>query len=196
MRAIRNAAIGFPAAIILAALLAAPAAAQPSRPWRAPAGSLDLTDEQLERIEGLRLAFREEILPLEMKWMKLDLELESMDRKGQDPEAKLKELDALELELDKLWDAHQGKVRSVLTDDQKILFDRYGGLGLGPGWGAGRGRRLAPRLSLRAAAGPGMGYGRGAAEGRHYRGYGRSPRYGRGYGPGLGRGYFCPWRRW
>jgi len=176
--------VGVAALAVLAAVCVPPASAQAPRPWRGFAGTLDLTDEQLDRIDKIRLAFQEEILPLEMKWNRLDLELEALSRKGQSLDAKLKELEALELERDKKWEAHHEKVRAVLTDGQKVLFDRYGGLGLSLGYGLGQGQGPAPRWGLRSGAG------------RGYRGYGRSPRYGRGFGPGMGRGYYCPWRRW
>ncbi len=153
MRTLRKAAVGLSAVLFMAALLAPPAAAQAPRPWRGYAGAIDLTDEQLDRIEKIRLALEEEILPLEMKWRKLDLELESLSRRGQDMEAKLKELEALEIEMDKKWEEHRAKVRSVLTDDQKALFDRYGGLGLGLGWGPGAGYGAAPRWGMRTGPG-------------------------------------------
>jgi hypothetical protein len=196
MKISRQAIIGLSTLVFLAAVCIPAAEAQIRRPWRAPAGAVDLTDEQLDRIDKIRLAFQDEILPLEMKWDKLDLELESLYRKGQDLDAKLKELEALELEMDKTWEEHRTKIRAVLTDDQKALFDRYGGLGLGPGWGPGAGYGQAPRWGLRTDAGRGMGYGWAPGAGRGLRGYGRYPRYGRGYGRGMGRGYYCPWRRW
>jgi len=187
---------GISALVLLAAFCVPAAEAQARRFWRAPAGAVDLTDEQLDRIERIRLEFQDEILPLETRWAKIDLELESMSRKGQDLEAKLKELDALELEMDKVWEGHRTRIRAVLTDDQKALFDRSGGLGLGLGWGPGAGYGPAPRWGLRTGAGRGLGYGWAPGAGRGIRGYGRYPRYGRGYGPGRGRGYYCPWRRW
>ncbi len=183
------------AALAFVAAVCVPAAdAQVRRYSRGYAGAIDLTDEQFDRIEDLRLAFRNEILDLETKWHRLDLELEAMSRKGQELDAKLKELDGLELEMDKKWDEHQAKVRSVLTDEQKVLFDRYGGLGMGLGPGAGYG--AAPRRGLRTGVGRGLGYGDAPLSRRGIRSYGRYARYGRGYGAGMGRGYYCPWRRW
>lgn len=183
------------AAFAFVAAVCAPAAdAQVRRYSRGYTQAIDLTDEQLDRIEDLRLAFRNEILDLETKWHKLDLELEAMSRKGQELDAKLKDLDGLELEMDKKWDDHQAKVRSVLTDEQKALFDRIGGLGTGMGPGASYG--TAPRRGLRTGVGRGLGYGDAPGAGRGIRGYGRYARYDRGYGAGMGRGYYCPWRRW
>jgi len=177
------------AAVLFLAAAAVPAAeAQYRRSWGANAGVVDLTDEQFDRIQDLRLAFQDEIRSLETKWSKLDLELDRMSRKGQNLDAKLKELDSLELEMDKKWEEHQAQVRSLLTDDQKVLFDRFGGLGLGAGWGPGGDIGLDPRRGLRMGAGRGLGYGRSPGLGRASRGYGRY----RGYG----RGYYSPWRRW
>jgi hypothetical protein len=169
--------------IVLFAVAATPLEAQYRRPWGPVAGGITLTDEQLARIQEIRLAFQEEILALETKWRKLGLEIDALAMKGQSFEAKLKEIESVEAELDKRYEDHWNKIRSVLTDDQKVLFDRYGGLGLGLGWGPGRGGGMALRRGL------GMGPGRGA-------GYGMAPGRGRGYGAGWGRGYYCPWRRW
>lgn len=196
MRTLRNAVIGLSAVVFLAAMLAPPAVAQAPRSWLGYAGAIDLTDEQLDRIEKIRLAFEDVILPLEMKWRKLDLELGSLSRRGLGLEAKLKELDALEVEMDKKWEEHRTEVRSVLTDDQKALFDRYGGLGLGLGWGPGAGYGAAPRWGMGTGPARGMGYGLAPGAGRGYGAYGRYPRFGRGWGAGMGRGYYCPWRRW
>jgi len=194
MKASRSAVVWLSAFLFLAIVSVPSADAQVRRPWRANAGAVDLTDEQLDRIEEIRLDFQNEILPLETKWRKLDLELEAMSRKGQSLDAKLKELDSLELEMDKMWEQHQDKVRSVLTDDQKGLFDRFGGLG--QGWGPGGGGGMNPHWGMRTGAGRGTGYGWAPGTGRGYGGYGRYARYGRGYGAGMGRGLYCPWRRW
>jgi hypothetical protein len=178
-------------ALLFVSVLSVPLAeAQAGRPWGRYGGAIDLTDKQLDRIQEIRQAFQNEILPLEMKWRKLDLELEALSWKGQPLDVKLKELESLELEMDKKWEAHQNQIRSVLTDDQKVLFDRSGGLGLGLGWGPGGGAGMNPRWGMRMGAGRGTGYGWAPGMGRGYGGYGR------GYGAGMGRGYFCPWRRW
>ena len=59
MRTLRKTAVGLSAVLFMAALLAPPAAAQAPRPRRGYAGAIDLTDEQLDRIEKIRLAFEE-----------------------------------------------------------------------------------------------------------------------------------------
>ncbi len=184
---------GLAALAFLAGVAAAPAEAQYRRPARGYAGAVDLTEEQMDRIQEIRMAFQNEILPIETKLRKVELELDALSWKGQSLDAKLAELDTLELELDKMWEEHQARIRSVLTDGQRRVFDRQGGLGLGLGWGPDDGMGLNPRMGARAGVGRGLGYGYGPGVGR---GYGRYSRYGRGYGRGLGRGYTCPWRRW
>ena len=181
---------------VLFAVAAAPLEAQYRRPWGPGPGGIDLTDEQLARIQDIRLAFQEEIIPLETKWRKLSLEIDALAMKGQGFAAKLKEIESVEAELDKRYESHWNKVRSVLTDDQKVLFDRYGGLGLGLGWGPGRGAGMAPRWGPGMAPGRGAGYGMAPGRGRGYGVYGGYGAYGPGYGTGRGRGYYCPWRRW
>jgi hypothetical protein len=75
-------------------------------------------------------------------------------------EGKIAELGQMELELDNQFEAHQQQISALLTDEQKVLFDRFGGLGMGPafgmGYGAGYGRGMA-----RAGAWNARGYGRG-----------------------------------
>jgi len=50
---------------------------------------------------------------------------------------KIAELDQMELELDKQFETHQQQISTLLTDEQRVLFDRFGGLGMGPGFGMG-----------------------------------------------------------
>ncbi len=156
-------------------------------------GVVDLTEEQLIKIQELRLAFQEELLPLRSQLQTGYLGLDLMEAKAEDQkkiDAKIAELTELEMELENRFLAHDQKIRELLTDEQKVLFDRWGGLGMGygPGWGGGR------------------GYGRGAAWDRGYgrggawdRGYGRGVRWDRGYGRGAGwargAGRFCPMGR-
>ena len=156
--------------------------------WRRPGPwtdrGLNLTDEQLARIQEVRLAFQERIMPLRMEWQKAQLNLDSLAMKGtgqKELEAAHKALDGVEAELEKAYQDHWSEVRNLLNEEQRVLFDRYGGLGMGLGWGA----------NSRWGIGRGMGRGFGADWGlRMERGF-RS-----GWGRGLGRGYFCPWFHW
>lgn len=181
------------------------------------AGGLGLTEEQYSKIEDLRLAFQKEILGLESQWRALALEIDALALKGKSHEAELKKIQGIETELDKKYEEHWNQVRSLLTEEQRVFFDRSGGLGLGLGmgygWGAGRGygRGYGRGVGYGAPAGFGRGYGGysrfGAGYGRGIgyvardgfgRSYGAGRAYGagngRGFGAGYGRGFFCPWR--
>ncbi len=148
--------------------LAVPAAAQ-VQPWPDEAYNvLDLSEEQLAIIQEHRLAFQKEILSLRTTLMTEYMELDNLYLQNEEQsniETKIAELEQMELELDDRFDAHQQQIRGLLTDEQKVLFDRFGGLGMGPEYGMGYG--------MGYGAGPGRGYSVG---------------YGRGYGAGYGRG--------
>ena len=175
---------GFLIAFVL--ILTMPGQAQ--RYWRQgmrPGYGLDLTEEQLARIQDMRLEFQKECLPLGTKLQTLYLELRSLSFKGADQtemDAKTTQIDELEMEMEKMFTVHQNQIRGLLTEEQKAIFDRWGGLGLGMGPGMGYGRAY------------GRGWNRGAGQywGRSMgRGWNRGP--GRNWGRGMGRGYWCPW---
>ena len=169
--------------------------------WRRPGSwgypGMSLTDEQLARIQEIRLAFQERLLPLRMEWEKAQLNADRLFSQGADQkqiDTALAELDKIELDLEKAYQDHWNEVRGLLDEEQRIAFDRYGGLGLGLGWGRGAN----PRWGMRGGWGRGLGPGGGMGM-RGYRpgwGPGMGFGYGRGWGRGLGRGYFCPWYRW
>jgi hypothetical protein len=178
-----------------------PAAAQ-GQLWQDEAYSiLDLTEEQFAAIQEQRLAFQKEILSLQTKlqtgYMELDnLYLQNSEQDKIDAQAA--ELDRMELELDERFEAHQQQIRGLLTDEQKVLFDRFGGLGMGPDFGMGYGVGLGRGYGAGYGRGGGRGMGRGAwgrgtawnPDTRYrdrytrYRGYGRLPA--RGYTRDLG----------
>jgi hypothetical protein len=176
---------------ILILTLAIPASAQDLR-WQAqPYNFLDLTEEQMAAIQEQRLAFQKDILSLRTQLMAGYMELDNLymqNAEQQKIEGKIAELDQMELEFDNQFEAHQQQISALLTDEQKVLFDRFGGLGMGPafgmGYGAGYGRGM----------GYGAGYGRGMARGGGYgmgygAGYGRGMARGGGYGMDYGAGY-------
>lgn len=160
-----------------------------------PNAGMNLTSEQIQKIQELTLEFQKDILPMENELENLYMQVESQPytSTGQAKlDAVYQRIDNLELALEKKYMEHDNKIRSLLTDEQKVLFDQWGGLGYGLG---SMGMGMAPGLGLqRGYAGYGrglgrayMGYGRGL--GRGYFGYGRGyAGYGRGYA-GLGRGY-------
>lgn len=175
--------------------------------WRQPGSwgypGVNLADEQLARIQEVRLAFQERLMPLRLEWEKAQMNVDRLfgqkaDQKQMD--AALAELDKIELEMEKAYQDHWNEVRNILDEEQRVAFDRFGGLGLGLGWGSN------PRWGMRSGwgrgFGPGWGRGFGPSWGMGMRGYrpgwgqGMDPGYGRGWGPGLGRGYYCPWYRW
>lgn len=169
--------------------------------WRRPGSwdypGLNLTDEQLVKIQELRLNFQESLIPLRMEWEKAQLKADRLSNQGADQkqiDTALAELDRIEMNLEKAYRGHWNEVRGLLDEGQRVAFDRYGGLGLGLGWGRGANPRWGMRLGWGRGFGPGRGMGL-----RGYRpgwGPGMGPMYGRGWGRGLGRGYFCPWYRW
>lgn len=142
---------------------------------------LNLTEEQLVKIQDVRLEFQKETLDIRTKFQHLYLELESLYLKnveGEKIEAKIAQMNAVDLELEELYQTHRLKVRGLLTDEQKVIYDRLGGLGLGLGGFGGMG------MGMGMGYGRGMGVGRGAGRGR-----GIGMGYGRGYGRGAGLGY-------
>ena len=144
----------------------------------------DLTEAQLAKIQELRLAFREQLLPLEMRWEKAALLLDALTMKGgpqKEIDGAQSVLDGVDREIEKAYQAHKDEVRKLLNEEQKILFDRYGGLGIGPRAGG-----MNPGWRMRFRPGGGFGPSRGW-------GRGRGASFGRGVG--LRRGYFCPWFR-
>ena len=182
---------------------------------------LDLTDEQLNKIQDLRLEYQKEVLTISSKLRMLYMEWDTMEMKGEERtkiEALFKDLEKLELDMERMYVEHQKQIRSLLTEKQKVLFDEFGGLGLGPAMGMGMGfargyrGRMAPGYGRGMAAGRGYGRGRGLVSPRGYPGdryWGRGTGYaGRGTGyfgrpgwnPGAGngwisagaRGRFCP----
>lgn len=157
---------------------------------------LDLTEEQLSKIQDLRLSFREQLLPLEMRWEKAALALDALTIKGapqKEIEGASGVIEGVDREIEKAYQVHRNEVRNVLNEERKLLFDRHGGLGIGPGAGG-----MNPRWGMRFGPGGGFGPGPGWGRGRGARsGWGRGPGYGYGgRGTGPGRGYFCPWFRW
>ncbi|MBD3414191.1 MAG: hypothetical protein GF421_07170 [Candidatus Aminicenantes bacterium] len=176
---------------------------------------LNLSDQQIEKIQKLDMQLEKEITPMlsEMRSLFIKLDEYKIQREP-DPQ----KIDELFDKIDQIEDSIRQKesqfydnVRDLLTDEQKALFDSYYvfddniprlGYGrYGCGWGPMRLRRGWGLNSIR----PGRGLGRG------YYGYGRNqglrtwrnrywrPRdsrydsrrgYGRGGRMGRGRGWF------
>lgn len=176
--------------VILLAQAAAVLAQVPSPdPWLIP--GLGLSDDQMRQIEDLELAFEEETQPLRLKWRRIRLNLDRLSAAGGDRSRYDAQVDALmdiEAELEKKILDYRTRIRTLLTEDQRGLLDRWDGRdwGRGYGWsprlGWGRGSRL----------GPGYGFARGLGWGQGYR-WGRGVSRGFGYGWGRGGGWFGLW---
>jgi len=123
---------------------------------------LNLTQEQLQKIDKLEIELEKELFPLFSKLRPIYMELEELEvQRSPDPAKIEKILDAiykLEYEIQNKEILHEKKIRDLLTEDQKALLDSYSTYGANF---YGRG-----------------GYGRG----NFGRGYG-------GYGAGIGQNY-------
>ena len=152
-----------------------------------PYYGLNLTQDQINKILGMRLDFQKEILELRTQLQGRYLELNNLYYKGESQEKIdniIAQIEKMSLELEQKYFDHRNQIRKVLTDEQKLMFDRWGGLGLGAGVMGGMGLGL----------GYGPGFGRGFNRGWG-RGFGYGPGWGRGWrrGPGMGMGFNCPW---
>ena len=102
----------------------------------------DLTAEQKKQIQKLRLEHQKDVLPLKtkLKAAKLDMQsliLEEADQKTIDK--KIEEIGKIKIELAKKKNAHRMKVRNLLTDEQKSVFDAHRmGKGHGGCFGLGK----------------------------------------------------------
>ena len=174
-----------------------------------PDTGMNLTEEQLAKIQELRLEFQQAILPMQSQIQTQYMKMRGMyyqNTKQEDADAVYANIEKLEMELDQKFHAHQQQIRNILTNEQKVLFDQWGGLGFGAGLGYGAGFGRGWRGNPGRGQGWGMGMGRGGAWNR---GYGRGMGPGRGMawdkGPGMGmyqgrgtgwnsmgRGFWCP----
>jgi len=201
--------------VLAAFMLIAALPGQAQRYWQQemwPSGGMNLTSEQIAKIQELTMEFQKDILPMEIQLQTLYMEVEPLpyrDTEQAEFNAAFNKIDALEIVLEKKYMAHQNRIRSLLTEEQKALFDQWGGLepglermdlGMGQGMGFGRGYAGYGRGLGRSYTGYGRGYtGYGRGLGRSYTGYGRGyTGYGRGLGrsyTGYGRGYGQGWDR-
>ncbi|HHF42530.1 MAG TPA: periplasmic heavy metal sensor, partial [Candidatus Aminicenantes bacterium] len=110
--------------LIFLLILAWPGKAQRGRFWGLWADqSLNLTEDQLAKIQDLRLEFQKAILPLRMEVQKHYLELRRMIRSNvsqAEIQAKMNQIDKLESELKEKFITHQKQIRDLLTPEQKV----------------------------------------------------------------------------
>jgi len=165
---------------------------------------LNLTREQMEKIDKLELELERELSPLISKLRSNYMELDELEAQGGYDPTKIKKIldmtNKLEDDIENKEISHEKKIRDLLTQEQRIIFDSYYGYGLDPNDRSGFGRGYFGR-GFRGFRGGNYGYGRygyGAGMERNYlgRGAGRLGRsyygYGRGIvrGSGMNRGYF------
>jgi len=152
---------------------------------------LNLTQEQLAKMDKLELDLEKSLSPLFSKLRTNYLELDELELQRSPDHNKIdkvwEEIYTLEEEIERKEIAHEKNISGLLTEDQRALFDSYYGYGMETGrgyYGRGQGR--------------GQGYGRGGGYGAGYgnnylgRGRGNGTRgqgyYGRGRGNGAGYG--------
>jgi len=151
---------------------------------------LNLTPEQRTRIQDLELQYDKELTPLYNQYRTKNMELDNLYNQPTYDETaitnKLNELHKIEMEIVRKETELDSKIRNVLTDSQRALYDSYQGNAQYPV----PQYPAAPYGSARLGLGPcGMGYGilnGGRGMGR---GMGRRMQaLGRGMGMGIGRG--------
>jgi Spy/CpxP family protein refolding chaperone len=158
---------------------------------------LNLTREQIEAIDKLELELEKEISPLINKLRSNYRMLDELEEQRSPDQAKIDDvydmIFGLEDDIQNKEIEHEKKIRDLLTEDQRAIFDSYYAYctnfyGRG---GFGRGYR---GLGFRGFRGGVYGYGGycyGAGRGRNYlgRSAGRWNRGYYGYGRGISKGY-------
>ncbi len=158
---------------------------------------LNLTREQMEKIDKLELELERELSPLISKLRSNYMELDELEAQGSYDPIKIKKIldmtNKLEDDIGNKEISHEKKIRDLLTPEQRIIFDSYYGYGLNPNGRGGFGRGYFGRgfRGLRGGNYGYGGYGYGARMGRNYsgRGAGQMGRGYYGYGRGIVRGF-------
>jgi len=106
----------------------------------------DLTDQQKEKIEALRTSFMKEAMAVKNliaeKQAKLNT-LRTADKPNMSEINKIiEDIGSLRTKMMKMGESHRQKVRALLTDEQKVIFDkRHMSMKKGSGCRKGHGRR-------------------------------------------------------
>ena len=158
---------------------------------------LNLTQEQMEKIDILELELEKELSPLISKLRSNYVVLDELEAQRNPDSTKINNvwdvIYRLEDDIRNKEILHEKKIRNLLTEDQRAVFDSYYAYGTdtyGRG-GFGRGYFGSGPRGLRGGNFGYGGYGYAAGMGRNYlgRGAGRLGRGYYGYGRGIGRGY-------
>ncbi len=97
---------------------------------------LNLTTEQIQKISDLRLELQKQQIDRGSELQKLRLELQE-EMRTSNPNKKalnslLEQINTIETQMEKARINHRLEVRSLLTDEQRVLFDqRFFGQGMG-----------------------------------------------------------------
>ncbi|MFC2169609.1 Spy/CpxP family protein refolding chaperone [Acidobacteriota bacterium] len=158
---------------------------------------LKLTQEQMEKIDKLELELEKELLPLFSKLRSNYMELDELEVQGSSDPAKIKKIEGmvykLEDDIQNKEILYEKKIKDLLTEDQRAVFDSDYGYGLDPFGRGDFGRGYFGRgiSGFRGGNYGYGGYGYNVGIGRNYlrRGAGRLGRGYYGYGRGISRGY-------
>lgn len=141
--------------------------------------ALDLSDEQQTQIDELRLSHLKNMQTNRNKMNELRARKQTLmtsDSELKEVNSVIDEMSVLHTKMMKVTAKHRKDVRSLLNDEQKIIFDSHNERGMHRGHGFRNGR--------------GRGNGAGVAYGRRYGdGTGTGVGNGSGYGTGNGTGY-------
>jgi Spy/CpxP family protein refolding chaperone len=104
----------------------------------------DLTDAQKDKIEDLMVAHIKDVKPLRNEVREKRVKLQNLETDDNPSLSKINDLiddiGALKITIQKKRAAHRQEVRKVLTEKQRLFFDRHGKKGQrGNGPGKGRG---------------------------------------------------------
>ena len=87
-----------------------------------------LTEEQQAKIDKMKTAFRKDINPLQNQLKEKKAHLQTLSETDQPDQAAINrtidEIAALQADIMKKRNAHLREVRALLTDEQKVWFDR------------------------------------------------------------------------
>ncbi len=104
------------------------------------AGDLNLTQEQMQKVQALREAHWQEVAPLQNELRSKQLELRSLWMQPNPEQEKIaarqKEVNALREKIQEKATKHRLEMRQILTPDQQAKLETsYGGFAAGPGFG-------------------------------------------------------------
>ena len=173
-------------------LSASPLMAQWNRTSRGFFPGINLTSEQMDKVQDLRLQFLKKTIPLRVELQTRYLELRNLLYKESSQDlidGANNEIALLQEQMEARFQDHQNDIKAILTGEQRELFERWGGLGFGGSNGMGYGFAGGYGRGFGRGGGAGFGPGRGAGMGR---GWGMNTAAGFNQGFRFNRGWRCP----